>query len=85
MYKRQVIYVSLYNKLIYTQCKEDKEHGHYYKMSRTPQIKIANERTEQLTVIKDLGCLVGEDMPSNHEMKCRIALAKEALNRKNGL
>ena len=31
------------------------------KMSRTDEVKIANENTEQVTVFKCLGCLVRED------------------------
>ena len=46
------------------------------------QIKVSNEEIEQVSVFKCLvGCLVGEDMRCNEEVKCRFTLAEEALNR----
>ena len=55
------------------------------KMSRIPQIKIANEEIKQETVFKYLRCLFTEDMCCDQEVKCRIALVKEALIRKKRL
>ena len=46
-------------------------------MSRTAWVKIANEEIEQVTVKEDIRC--------SEQVKCRISLVKEALNRKKRL
>ena len=52
------------------------------KKQKKVDIRIKNESVEQVDFIKYLGCIPSSTMNSCQEVKQRIAMAKEAVNRK---
>ena len=45
-------------------------------------IRIEDESVEQMNSFKYLGCIISSNMNCSQEVKQRIAMAKEAFNRK---
>ena len=64
--------------------KEDEGHG-YRKKQKKIDIRIKDESVEEVDSSKCLGCHINSDTNCCQEVKQRIAVAKEAFNRKRSI